>query len=51
MNYGLYFLPINREPELIQQFHAFSENEMFAAIHTDIKNKNPKFKSYYTRFW
>lgn len=47
MNYGLYFLPANREPELI----TFSENEIFAAIHTeDITNKNPKFKSYYTYF-
>lgn len=37
MNYDLYFLPVNREPELIKQFYTFSENEMFAAIYTNIK--------------
>lgn len=51
MNYNLYFLPANRGPEFIKTFHTFSENEIFATIHADIKNRNPKFKSYYTRSW
>lgn len=51
MVYNLYFLPANRDPELIHTWTYFSEKDLFTAIHADIKRRNPKFKSYYIRSW
>ena len=51
MSYNLYFLPENRDPELIFSFDEYKENNIITKIKEDIYKRNQQFIIYYIRYW